>query len=81
VTDERDAPESMSSSSGVRPRENSWLAVARRFWRLWGLVGFLLLLVIWVRGIVLPCAFATLVDRRAPGARDGASARAAPVTG
>jgi predicted PurR-regulated permease PerM len=61
VTDERDAPESMSSgSSGVRPRD-TWLSVARRFWRLWGLVAFLLLLVVWFRGIVLPFAFATLV--------------------
>jgi predicted PurR-regulated permease PerM len=61
VTDERDAQESMSSgSSGVRPRD-TWLAVARRFWRLWGLVAFLLLLVVWFRGIVLPFAFATLV--------------------
>lgn len=49
-----------SNSSGVRPRD-TWLSVARRFWRLWGLVACLLLLVIWFRGIVLPFAFATLV--------------------
>jgi predicted PurR-regulated permease PerM len=60
VTDERDAHESMSSSSGVRPRD-TWLAVARRFWRVWGLVAFLILLIVWFRGIVLPFAFATLV--------------------
>jgi predicted PurR-regulated permease PerM len=62
VTDERDGQEPMAgaSTSGARRRE-TWISVARRFWRLWSLIALLLLLVVWFRGIVLPFAFATLV--------------------
>ncbi|PRP91000.1 pheromone autoinducer 2 transporter [Enhygromyxa salina] len=44
----------------ARPRD-TMLTVLRTFWRLWGLLAFLLLLLIWFRGIVLPFIFATLV--------------------
>lgn len=58
MTDERDD----SPAQGGKPREtSSALNVVRRFWRLWGLAAFLLLLLIWFRGIVLPFVFATLV--------------------
>src|SRR5262245_58670211 len=64
VTDEREGPESTSgaSTSGVRPpSQEGWLAVARRFWRVWVLAAVALLLMLWFRGAVLLFAFATLV--------------------
>lgn len=37
------------------------LGTVRTFWRLWGVLAFLLLLLVWFRAIVLPFVFATLV--------------------
>jgi predicted PurR-regulated permease PerM len=39
----------------------SLLAAVRPFWRLWGLLAFVILLLIWFRRIILPFIFATLV--------------------
>lgn len=62
MTDEREGKESSVAGgpAGRRPRD-TLLTVLRTFWRLWGLLAFLLLLLIWFRGVVLPFIFATLI--------------------
>jgi predicted PurR-regulated permease PerM len=63
VTDEHEGKESSTANGqlGRRRGDTSMLTVLRTFWRLWGLLAFLLLLLIWFRGVVLPFVFATLV--------------------
>ena len=58
--DEGKQPSAATGRPGRR-RRDTLLTVLRTFWRLWGLLAFLLLLLIWFRGVVLPFVFATLI--------------------
>lgn len=59
MTEERDG--SGPEQREVKTARSGVLALVRPFWRLWGLLAFVLLLLVWFRGIVLPFIFATLV--------------------
>ena len=63
MSEEREDPDSNPSDEHPRAglREEGLFTVLRSFWRLWGLLLFLLGLLLWFRSIVLPFVFATLV--------------------
>lgn len=57
---EEQQPQADASRTGLRRRPDSLIAVLRRFGRLWGFLGFAVLVVVLFRGIALPFIFGML---------------------